>query len=199
VGLRLRPVARHAAVAHESSVWYRLGRSIMRRPYAFFGVSVVILVALSIPTFGMRLGTADAGNHPTSTTTRRAYDLVAGAFGAGMNGPLQVVVEVARERLGDDAPQLARIAPEIREHLRGLPEAADTSEFALFEAMRTFVHRLAEAQSLVLVLDDLRRCRPRSSRPSRRNGSRDAGPRCLASRRGRRSGRPGRRWSARCG
>ncbi|MEZ4552302.1 MAG: protein kinase [Dehalococcoidia bacterium] len=67
----------------------------------------------------------------------------------------QVPVEVSRERLGDDAAQLARIAPEIRERLRGLPEPTDRSEFALFEAMRTFVHRLAETQPLVLVLDDL--------------------------------------------
>ncbi|MEZ4503584.1 MAG: MMPL family transporter [Dehalococcoidia bacterium] len=93
VSIRSRPGARHAAVAHESSVWYRLGQAIMRRPYVFFGVSTIILVTLSIPVFGMRLGTADAGNTPTSSTTRRAYDLVAGAFGAGMNGPLQVVVE----------------------------------------------------------------------------------------------------------
>ena len=87
--------APRAVVAHERSAWYRLGLAIMRRPYVFFGLSVAILAVLSIPVLGMRLGTADAGNNPTSSTTRRAYDIVDDAFGAGMNGPLQIVLEEA--------------------------------------------------------------------------------------------------------
>ena len=37
------------------------------------------------------LGFADAGNDPASSTSRRAYDLLAEGFGAGFNGPLLVV------------------------------------------------------------------------------------------------------------
>lgn len=97
VSLRARPMstAAQAAADHQSSAWFRLGHAIMRRPYVFFMVSAVILLALSVPAFEMRLGSADAGNNPTSSTTRRAYDLVADAFGAGTNGPLQIVVEGA--------------------------------------------------------------------------------------------------------
>jgi RND superfamily putative drug exporter len=43
----------------------------------------------------MRLGSADSGSDPTSTTTRKAYDLLAEGFGPGYNGPLQLVAEVS--------------------------------------------------------------------------------------------------------
>jgi len=79
----------------ETSRWFHLGHAIMRRPYLFFLASASILLVLSVPVVGMRLGSADAGNNPTSSTTRLAYDLVADAFGAGMNGPLQVIVDGA--------------------------------------------------------------------------------------------------------
>ena len=36
---------------------------------------------------------ADAGNQPTTDTTRRAYDLLAEGFGPGFNGPLLVVAD----------------------------------------------------------------------------------------------------------
>jgi RND superfamily putative drug exporter len=36
----------------------------------------------------MRLAFADAGNKPTSDTTRRAYDLLVEGFGPGFNGPM---------------------------------------------------------------------------------------------------------------
>ncbi len=42
----------------------------------------------------MRLGSADAGNNPADTTTRKAYDLLADGFGPGFNGPLQLVAEL---------------------------------------------------------------------------------------------------------
>ena len=43
----------------------------------------------------MRLGFADAGNDAPSTTTRKAYDLIADAYGPGTNGPFVVVVDTA--------------------------------------------------------------------------------------------------------
>jgi RND superfamily putative drug exporter len=42
----------------------------------------------------MRLGLADSGEDPSSSTSRQAYDLLAQGFGPGFNGPLQVVGEV---------------------------------------------------------------------------------------------------------
>jgi RND superfamily putative drug exporter len=62
-----------------------------RHPWRYAAVSLVLLLALSAPVLGMQLGQSDAGSEPTSSTTRRAYDLVDAAFGPGANGPLLLV------------------------------------------------------------------------------------------------------------
>jgi RND superfamily putative drug exporter len=54
------------------------------------------MLTLAVPALSLRLGASDAGNDPTSLTTRNAYDLLATGFGAGFNGPLQVAVSLPR-------------------------------------------------------------------------------------------------------
>ena len=49
-----------------------------------------------LPLFSMRLAFTDAGNDPTSLTTRQAYDLLAQGFGPGFNGPLVIAADDAR-------------------------------------------------------------------------------------------------------
>ncbi|MFJ4539875.1 MMPL family transporter [Streptomyces tibetensis] len=71
--------------------WRRLASAVQRRPWPVLLAAVVALLALSAPALGMRLGFADAGNDPASSTSRKAYDLLAEGFGAGFNGPLLVV------------------------------------------------------------------------------------------------------------
>ncbi|HWQ23905.1 MAG TPA: MMPL family transporter [Gaiellaceae bacterium] len=56
--------------------------------------SVAFLILLALPALGwIHLGSSDAGSNATSTTTRRAYDLLAEGFGPGFNGPLLVAVD----------------------------------------------------------------------------------------------------------
>ena len=57
--------------------------------------ALLCLLVLAIPFFSMRLAFTDAGNDPTSLTTRQAYDLLAQGFGPGFNGPLVVAVATA--------------------------------------------------------------------------------------------------------
>jgi RND superfamily putative drug exporter len=52
------------------------------------------MLTLAAPALWLRLGSSDAGNNPTSFTSRKAYDLLAAGFGAGFNGPLSVVVQL---------------------------------------------------------------------------------------------------------
>ncbi|WP_436846138.1 MMPL family transporter [Streptomyces chartreusis] len=75
----------------EGGRWRRLASTVQRRPLPALLAAVVVLLALSAPALGMRLGFADAGNDPASSTSRRAYDLLAEGFGAGFNGPLLAV------------------------------------------------------------------------------------------------------------
>ncbi|GAA1889905.1 MMPL family transporter [Streptantibioticus ferralitis] len=64
-----------------------------RHPKLLAGVAAVVMLTLAVPVLSMRLGTSDQGNDPATSTTRKAYDLVAHGFGPGVNGPLQLVAQ----------------------------------------------------------------------------------------------------------
>jgi putative drug exporter of the RND superfamily len=81
-------------VTDESPLWARWSDAMQRRPAIFAGIAALAMVALAIPFFSMRLGSADAGSDPAGSTTREAYDLLARGFGPGYNGPLELVAEV---------------------------------------------------------------------------------------------------------
>ena len=66
---------------------------VVARPAPYAVTAGVLLAVLAIPAFSMRLGFADAGNDAPSTTTRKSYDLMAEAYGPGVSGPMQVVVD----------------------------------------------------------------------------------------------------------
>ncbi|MFH8562748.1 MMPL family transporter [Streptomyces sp. NPDC017988] len=69
----------------------RWARFVVRRPVAVLLVGIVGLGAAAIPVSQLELGLPDDGAQPTSTTQRKAYDLVSDGFGPGFNGPLMVV------------------------------------------------------------------------------------------------------------
>ncbi|MFV2175082.1 MMPL family transporter [Actinomadura sp. LOL_016] len=75
--------------------WRRLAAAVQRHPLPALLIPVAVLLALAAPALDMRLGFADAGNRPESSTSRQAYDLLAAGFGPGFNGPLIVVTEGA--------------------------------------------------------------------------------------------------------
>jgi RND superfamily putative drug exporter len=66
---------------------------VVAKPVRYGAAATIVLAVLAIPTFSMRLGFPDAGNDSAGSTTREAYDLMADKYGAGVNGPLTVVVE----------------------------------------------------------------------------------------------------------
>jgi putative drug exporter of the RND superfamily len=67
---------------------------VVAKPVRFGLVAAIVLGVLAAPVFAMRLGFADAGNDAPTTTTRKAYDIVADAYGPGVNGPMSVVLEL---------------------------------------------------------------------------------------------------------
>ena len=100
--------------------WYRLSRVVQRRPWQSVIGCTLILGILAIPLFGLRLGFSDEGNFPEDTTTRKAYDLVADAFGPGFNGPFIVAV-------GVNEPTDAQAVPGLAEAIAADPGVANAS------------------------------------------------------------------------
>ena len=83
--------------AHEQSLFARWGRYVSARPLRWVVLATLLLLILATPLLSMRLGQLDAGTDPTSDSSRRAYDLIDEKFGAGVNGPLEVVAELPQE------------------------------------------------------------------------------------------------------
>jgi RND superfamily putative drug exporter len=102
-------------------MWHRWARTVQRRPLpiAIFGLAALVVVAL--PTLSLRLGSSDAGNDPTSSTTFKAYELVDRGFGPGANGPIQVVADMTK-------PGSARTLPGLLDALRATPGVASVSD-----------------------------------------------------------------------
>jgi len=95
-----------ATVAPERSRWRQWSQTVQARPWPLAAVSLVVMVALLLPVFGMRLDTSDAGNDPSNTSSRHAFDLLAQGFGGGFNGPLLVVAELPHPGQAASLPAL---------------------------------------------------------------------------------------------
>ena len=66
-----------------------------RHPWPLAIVSLAVMVALVTPVLALRLDESDAGNNPSSLSSRHAFDLLAQGFGQGFNGPLLLVAELS--------------------------------------------------------------------------------------------------------
>ncbi|MFE0801915.1 MMPL family transporter [Streptomyces sp. NPDC058812] len=89
---------------------------VVRRPLAVLLLGVIGLGAAAIPATSLELGLPDDGSQPTSTTQRRAYDLLSEGFGPGFNGPLMVVVDAK----GSDAPK--QVFTDVSNEIKGLDD-----------------------------------------------------------------------------
>jgi putative drug exporter of the RND superfamily len=93
--LHLPRLLHRGETAPRESIWFRWSRLIQRRPAPVALVALLVLIALSIPLFSLRLGSADAGTGPPSRSSRRAYDLLSEGFGPGFNGPLLLAAKLS--------------------------------------------------------------------------------------------------------
>ncbi len=95
----------------EDSVWWHFGHRVSGRPWPYLLGAVVALLAIATPTLWIQTAFPAAGDAPTSTTHRHAYDLLADGFGTGFNGPLLVVVDL--DAAGVDAAGVPAMAQDI--------------------------------------------------------------------------------------
>ncbi|GAA1349391.1 MMPL family transporter [Streptomyces beijiangensis] len=103
----------------------RWARFVLRRPIWVLLVGVLGLGAIAIPVSSLEMGLPDDGSQPTSTTQRRAYDLLSDGFGAGFNGPLMVVVDAK----GSDDPHAAAAEVEKKINSLGVTSAVYPAAF----------------------------------------------------------------------
>ena len=78
------------------------GRFVTRNAKIVLPVTLVVIVLLASPVFGVRLGLADSGTAPKDQTTRKAYDLLSTGFGPGFTEPIPVVVDLQNDHQAAD-------------------------------------------------------------------------------------------------
>jgi uncharacterized membrane protein YdfJ with MMPL/SSD domain len=104
---------------HGRTMSVRWASFVTRRPWPILAVGLALLGIIAVPATHMELGLPDSGSKPTSTTERRAYDLLTEGFGAGFNATLTVVVD-APNLSADEQKKVAAIATDGLEELPGV-------------------------------------------------------------------------------
>jgi RND superfamily putative drug exporter len=94
LGVRM-PWARRRKEWHpEGGGFAHYGRLLQRRPWVPLLASLAVVLLVATPMLSMRLGFSDDGGRPEDSSLRTGYDLLAEGFGAGVNGPFFVAVEL---------------------------------------------------------------------------------------------------------
>ncbi|MFD4760903.1 MMPL family transporter [Streptomyces sp. NPDC058439] len=93
----------------------RWARFVLRKPVWVLLAGVIGLGVVAVPAASLEMGLPDGGSQPTSTTQRRAYDLLSDGFGPGFNGPLMVVVDTVNSSDGKTA------AKQVADEISGIP------------------------------------------------------------------------------
>jgi RND superfamily putative drug exporter len=113
-----------SAAGRERTLVARWGRFVSARARVVFPVVLLLVLGLASTSALVRLGAADEGTQPQAQTSRRAYDLLAEAFGPGFNGPIPIVVDVNGER---------RAAQKVYDGVKGLDGVAAAAQPQLNE------------------------------------------------------------------
>ncbi len=98
--LRVRPPHRdlRPETTTEQGAWAKWASTIARHPtiagLAALAILIPLMIPLMIPLLSLELGQQDNAALSTSTTARKAYDLLSENFGPGVNGPLLIAVSL---------------------------------------------------------------------------------------------------------
>jgi RND superfamily putative drug exporter len=135
---RHRPVDRPAKRAEETA-WWRFAHRVSGRPWPYLIGALFALLAFAAPAFGMQTAWPAAGDAPSDTTYRQAYDLLDEGFGPGINGPLVVVVDL--ELPGVSADRVSALAEDVGNSGRiasvSEPQTSADGSTVVFAAMPT--------------------------------------------------------------
>ena len=93
--------ARSAAPRDESSgAWYRLARSVMRRPLAYVTVITIALLALGAPFLRISWGGTDARTLPAASTIRQVSEALDSQFPVNSTDPIEALITGASASAG---------------------------------------------------------------------------------------------------
>ncbi len=105
----------HQDQAGKETIWHRWSRFVQKRPWLLAVAGLGVVLALAAPVLSLRLGFVDAGNDPSGSQTRQAYDLLSKGFGPGFNGPFVFAIALpAGGTTPPTSPRSGRPSPRRR-------------------------------------------------------------------------------------
>jgi RND superfamily putative drug exporter len=131
--------------------WPRWARVVRDHRLPLAAAALVVMLALAVPALSLRLGSSDAGQDPASSTTRKAYDLLAKGFGPGFNGTFQIVAKTPGGEA--DLPKVRKLADALAS-TDGLaavspPVPSPNGKIALIEARPSTAPQDAATSALI--------------------------------------------------
>src|SRR5580693_6614614 len=90
--LRIRRSVHRPARDEESGAWYRLARSVMRRPVVYVTVITIALLALGAPFLRISWGGTDARTLPAASTIRQVSQTLDSAFPVNSTDPIEALL-----------------------------------------------------------------------------------------------------------
>jgi RND superfamily putative drug exporter len=91
--LRIRRSVRRVPTGDSAGAWYRIARSVMRRPIAYIAVIVIALLALGSPFRSITWGGTDARALPSGAGPRVVAEALARDFPVNATTPIEAVVK----------------------------------------------------------------------------------------------------------
>ncbi|MBC2907879.1 MMPL family transporter [Streptomyces cupreus] len=152
-----RRLGRKRPANSEDSAWWRFAHRVSGRPWPYLIVASAALLALAAPALRMETGFPDAGNDATTTTHRRAYDLLTEGFGPGVNAPLLVVADLRSPGAdAQDIPALSkRIAADPGIATVGEPQTSAAGDTVVLPTLPTTAPADAETSATLERIRDL--------------------------------------------
>jgi RND superfamily putative drug exporter len=90
--LRIRRSVQRPPRDEASGAWYRLARSVMRRPLVYVTVITIALLALGAPFLRISWGGTDARTLPAASTVRQVSDALGSEFPVNSTAPIEALV-----------------------------------------------------------------------------------------------------------
>ena len=90
--LRIRRSVARPATEEASGAWYRLARSVMRRPLVYVTVITIGLLALAAPFLRISWGGTDARTLPAASTVRQVSEALDSQFPANSTAPIEALI-----------------------------------------------------------------------------------------------------------
>ena len=90
--LRIRRSVERPPQAESSGGWYRLARSVMRRPLVYVTVITIALLALGAPFLRISWGGTDARTLPAASTVRQVSETLDSQFPVNSTDPIEALI-----------------------------------------------------------------------------------------------------------